>query len=299
MNKLKVSRRVQILHMLVEGNSMRSTARVVGVSINTVVKLMVAAGEACGRFHNEHVKGITAKTIQCDEIWSFCYAKQKNLFTAKAAPKGAGDVWTWTALDADSKLIISYLVGGRDAGYAQEFMHDVRARLANRVQLTTDGHAPYLEATKAAFDDEVDYAQLVKVYGAGSAYRGHFSPPACKGVKKQTLIGDPAWRNISTSHVERANLTIRMSMRRFTRLTNGFSKKLAHHIYMLSLFFLYYNFCRKHISLKTTPAVAAGLAPVPYDLEWIVGLIDANELPPKFRGPNNKSLTIQEQTVRS
>ena len=255
---------------------MRSISRVVGVSINTVSKLLVDAGEACAAYHNEHVRGVKASRIQCDEIWSFCYAKQKNVKKAKAAPEGAGDVWTWTALEADSKLIVSYLVGGRDSEYANEFMQDVASRLANRVQLTTDGHKAYLEAVEGAFGCDVDYAQLVKLYGeAPDSAKGRYSTSECVGTRRQWVEGNPDAKHVSTSYVERQNLTMRMSMRRFTRLTNAFSKKLENHIHMLALYFLHYNFCRIHKSLRVSPAMAAGLTDTLYDMEWIVGLIDA------------------------
>ena len=276
MNKLPLHKRVQILSMLVEGMSMRSISRVVGVSINTVSKLLVDAGEACATYHDEHVRGVKASRIQCDEIWSFCYAKQKNVKKAKAAPEGAGDVWTWTALEADSKLIVSYLVGGRDSEYANEFMQDVASRLANRVQLTTDGHKAYLEAVEGAFGCDVDYAQLVKLYGeAPESAKGRYSPSECVGTRRQRVEGNPDAQHVSTSYVERQNLTMRMSMRRFTRLTNAFSKKLENHIQMLALYFLHYNFCRTHKSFRVSPAVAAGLTDTLHDMEWIVGLIDA------------------------
>ena len=276
MNKLPLHKRTQILHMMVEGSSMRSISRVVGVSINTVTKLLVQAGEACAAYHEDHVLNVKASRIQCDEIWSFCYAKKKNVKTAKAAPEGAGDVWTWTALDADSKLIVSYLVGGRDSEYAMEFMDDVAKRLANRVQMTTDGHRAYLEAIEGAFGCDVDYAQLIKMYGAApESAKGRYSPAECTGIRKRKVEGEPDYDHVSTSYVERQNLTMRMSMRRFTRLTNAFSKKIDNHIHMLSLYFVHYNFCRIHKSLKVSPAMAAGISDTLHDIEWIVSLIDA------------------------
>ena len=264
---------------------MRSISRVADVSINTVTKLLEDAGEACAAFHAETVKNVPAKRVQCDEIWSFCYAKAKNVATATAAPEDAGDVWTWTALDADSKLIVSWLVGGRDAGYATEFMQDVADRLANRVQLTTDGHRAYLEAAEAAFGSDVDYAQLVKLYGAGPTNPGRYSPAECVGIRKVRVEGKPDPNHVSTSYVERQNLTMRMSMRRFTRLTNAFSKKAQNHTHALALYFVHYNFVRIHKTLRCTPAMAAGVATRLWSMEDVIALIDAREAPAKKRGP--------------
>jgi IS1 family transposase len=286
MNKLPLHKRVQILSMMVEGSSMRSISRVVGVSINTVTKMLVDAGKACGAYHDTTVRGVKAARVQCDEIWTFCYAKQKNVARAKAAPVDAGDVWTWTAIDADSKLIVSYLVGGRDSEYANEFMDDVASRLANRVQLTTDGHKAYLEAVDDAFAGEVDFAQLVKIYGAApDSAKGRYSPAECTGTRKRRVAGNPDVDAVSTSYVERQNLTMRMSMRRFTRLTNAFSKKIDNHIHMLSLYFVYYNFCRQHKSLGgISPAMEAGLSDTLHDFEWIVELMDTRAPKPGPRG---------------
>jgi len=291
MNKLPLHKRVQVLSMLVEGSSMRSISRVVDVSINTVSKLLVQAGQTCAEYHDEHVRNVKAQRIQCDEIWSFCYAKEKNVKHAKAAPDGAGDVWTWTALDADSKMIVSYLVGGRDSEYAMEFMDDVASRLANRVQMTTDGHKAYLEAVEGAFGGDVDYAQLVKMYGAApESMKGRYSPAECIGIRKRRIEGRPVKADVSTSYVERQNLTMRMSMRRFTRLTNAFSKKVDNHCHALSLYFLHYNFCRQHKSLGgISPAMAAGVSDTLHDMGWIVGLIDARAPKPGRRGPYKKT----------
>ena len=276
MNKLPIHKRVQILSMMVEGSSMRSISRVVGCSINTVTKILVEAGEACAAYHNETVRNVSSKRIQCDEIWSFCYSKDKNVKSAKAAPDGAGDVWTWTAIDADSKLIVSYLVGGRDADCGKEFMNDVASRLANRVQMTTDGLRTYLDAIEGAFGLDIDYAQLVKSYGtAPESKKGRYSPAECTGISKRTVVGEPEDKHINTSYVERQNLTMRMSMRRFTRLTNAFSKKIDNHVHMLSLYFVFYNFCRIHKTLKVSPAMATGVSETLHDMEWIVSLIDA------------------------
>lgn len=288
MNKLPLAKRVQILAMLCEGSSMRSISRVADVSINTVAKLLAEAGEACLALHEEMVRNVKASRIQCDEIWSFCYAKEKNVATAKAAPAGSGDVWTWTALDADTKLIISYFVGDRSSESAIILMDDLRDRLSNRVQLTTDGHRAYLEAVEGAFGADVDYAQLVKLYGPTIAAPGRYSPAECIGAKKQRVEGNPDIEHVSTSYVERQNLTMRMSMRRFTRLTNAFSKKLDNHIHALALYFAFYNFCRIHKSLRVTPAMAAGITDHLWSLEDIVAKIDAMTPAPKPRGPYKK-----------
>lgn len=243
MKKLPTEKRAQILHMLCEGSSIRFVARIIGASKNTVSKLLIAAGQVCMAYHDEHVREVRASRIQCDEIWSFTYAKQKNVAKAKAAPEGAGDTWTWTALDADSKLIVSYLVGGRDAEYAMVLMDDLRDRLANRVQLTTDGHRAYLEAVEGAFGADVDYAQLVKIYGnAPETAKGRYSPAECTGIKKRRIEGNPAIEDVSTSYIERSNLTMRRHMRRFTRLTNAFSKKVENHAHAVALHMMYYNF---------------------------------------------------------
>ena len=284
MRKISTAKRVQILEMLVEGMSMRGASRVAKVSINTVTKLMVEAGEACAAYHDETVRNVTAERVQCDEIWAFCYAKDKNVARAKSAPRGAGDVWTWTALDSDSKLILSYEVGDRSGATAIEFMDDLRSRLANRVQLTTDGHKAYLEAVEGAFGGDVDYAQLIKLYGEPTGQKGHerkYSPSECTGTRKRLVEGNPDPRAVSTSYIERNNLTMRMGMRRFTRLTNAFSKKLGNHLLMLSLYFVHYNFCRQHKSLGgVSPAMAAGVSKTLRDMEWIVSLIDARAVKP-------------------
>jgi len=280
-----------ILNMLVEGMSMRSISRTVGVSINTVTKLLVEAGEACAAYHDETVRDVKANHVQCDEIWSFCYAKEKNVKAAKAAPDGAGDVWTWTAIERDSKMILAYEVGDRSAQTAIEFMDDLRARLATRVQLTTDGHRAYLEAVEGAFGGDVDFAQLVKLYGESAEGKRHekkYSPAECTGTKKQIVSGYPVKKMVSTSHVERQNLTMRMGMRRFTRLTNGFSKKLENHLHMLSLYFVHYNFVRVHKSLRMTPAMAAGGTKELRDMEWLANLIDEAAPKPGPRGPYRK-----------
>ena len=292
MNKLNRQQRKTILNLLVEGSSMRSISRAAGVSINTVTKLLVDAGLACAEYHDKAIHNVKSKRVQCDEIWSFCYPKKKNVDYAVSAPDGAGDVWTWTALDSDIKLIISYLVGGRDSEYALEFMDDVRARLADRVQLTTDGHRAYLEAVEGAFGEDVDYAQLVKLYGnAPKDEQIRYSPATCIGARRKKVNGQPDIESVSTSHVERHNLTMCMSMRRFTRLTNAFSKKIDNHIHALSLYFVYYNFCRIHKSLKVTPAMEAGLTDKLHDIGFIVDLIDAREPKNRKRGPYKKRIS--------
>lgn len=276
MNKLPISKRAQILAMLCEGSSMRSISRVCDVSINTVAKILEDAGKVCMGFHDEAVRNVKSKRVQMDEIWSFTYAKAKNVATAKAAPQGAGDTWTWTAIDADSKLIIQWYVGDRSGETAKFFVDGVAERLATRVQLTTDGLKSYLEAVEGAFGADVDFAQLVKLYGASpESAKGRYSPAECTGIIKTPIEGKPDDKHISTSFVERQNLTMRMSMRRFTRLTNGFSKKLESHIYAISLYFVFYNFCRIHKTLKVTPAMAAGLTDKLMGLEDVVEMIDA------------------------
>jgi IS1 family transposase len=278
MNRLPTKTRVQILSMLCEGSSMRSISRVADVSINTVSKLLVDAGLACAAFHNERVRGVVAKRIQCDEIWAFTHCKQKHVATAKAPPPGAGDTWTWTGICADSKLIVSWLVGGRDSGYAIEFMDDLRSRLANRVQLTTDGHKSYLEAVEGAFGADIDYAQLVKLYGAApDSMKGRYSPAECIGIRKDRIEGNPDPKHVSTSYVERQNLTMRMSMRRFTRLTNAHSKKIKNHCHALAVYFTWYNWARINSALRMSPAMAAGLTERPLDWPDLIQIIDAYE----------------------
>ena len=264
---------------------MRSISRIADVSINTVTKLLEDAGAACIAHHDHAVRNVQAKRVQCDEIWAFCYAKAKNVPMAKSAPEEAGDVWTWTALDADSKLIVSYLIGGRDAGYAHEFMQDVAGRLTGRVQLTTDGHKAYLDAVEGAFGAAVDYAMLIKLYGATpDGTTGRYSPAECTGAVKRRVEGKPDPKHINTSYVERQNLTMRMSMRRFTRLTNAFSKKAENHAHALAIYFTFYNFVRIHKSLRVSPAMAAGISDRLWSMEDVVALVDASQAAPKARG---------------
>ena len=286
MNKMTKEQRTQILHLLCEGSSVRAVSRISGSAKNAILKLMADAGKACAAYHDEHVVNLKSKRVQVDEVWSFVYAKQKNVEGAKAAPDGAGDAWTWTALDADSKLLVSYFVGDRDGECAQWFMDSVASRLATRVQLTSDGHKAYLEAVEGAFGANVDYAQLVKMYGATSeSAKGRYSPAECTGIKKTVIEGKPDPKHISTSYVERSNLTVRMHNRRFTRLTNGFSKKLENHAYSVALFVMYYNFCKIHKTLRVTPAMQAGVSDRLWDVVDIVKLVEEAEPKPGKRGP--------------
>lgn len=287
MNKLPLARRVQILSMLVEGMSMRSISRVADVSINTVTKLLVDAGETCLAMHDELVRNVPSARVQCDEIWSFNYAKAKNVAIAKAAPAGAGDVWTWTALDADTKLMVSYFVGDRSGESALILADDLRARLSSeRVQITTDGHNAYRRAIEEAFGADSEYATIEKIYKTDpKAARGRYSPPVCTGIKTKVVDGSPDAAHISTSFVERPNLSIRMQNRRFTRLTNTFSKKLDNHIHALALYFVFYNFVRIHKTLKMTPAMAAGVTDCLWSLEDIAERIEARRPQPGKRGP--------------
>jgi IS1 family transposase len=289
MNKLTIEERAKILHLLCEGMSIRAITRLTGASKNTVSKLLVDAGKACATYHDANVRNVKAARVQVDEIWSFTYAKQKNVPSAKDAPEGAGDTWTWTAIDADSKMILSYLVGGRDSEYAMEFMDDLASRLAHRVQLTSDGHKAYLEAVEGAFGCDVDYAQLVKMYGPTITAPGRYSPAECTGIRKRTVEGRPDDNHVSTSYVERQNLTMRMHMRRFTRLTNAFSKKVENHAHAVALHMMYYNFVRIHKTLRVTPAMAAGVSDRLWDITDIALLVEAAEAKPGKRGPYKKN----------
>ena len=276
MNKLSNERRSQIVAALVEGNSIRATARMAAVSKNTVIKLLCELGASCEAFHNEHARGIDSKRVQCDEIWSFCYAKERNLPKRLKGRRGFGDVWTWVALDADSKFAVSWLLGDRDAKTANAFMEDVAERLRHRVQLTSDGLNAYLEAVEGAFGADVDYAMLVKLYGETPESEKRYSPPQCTGCRRTAVTGNPDPKHVSTSFVERQNLTMRMGMRRFTRLTNGFSKKFENLRAAVALHFVYYNFARVHQTLRMTPAMAAGVADHLWEIRDIVALLDSN-----------------------
>jgi IS1 family transposase len=275
MNKLPIEKRVQIITLLVEGNSLRSCSRIADVSINTVTKLLIDVGQACQEFHHEAVKGVAAKRVQCDEIWSFVYAKEKN---KPHNMEGVGDAWTLVGIDSDTKLVISWLVGNRDIESATFFMKDLADRVKGKMQLTTDGLKAYLNAVDAAFptDDDIDFAQLVKIYGpaGGSDNERRYSPAECTGAEKKVIYGQPDPKFISTSHIERQNLTMRMHMRRFTRLTNGFSKKIENHGYAIALHFVYYNFAKIHKTLRVTPAMQAGLTKKVMSIQDIVSLTE-------------------------
>ena len=273
MNKLNTAKRAAILSAMVEGNSLRATTRMTGCSINTVTKLLVDAGTACEKYQNAIMNKLTCERIQCDEIWAFCYAKQKNVPEDKIGVKGYGDVWTWVAIDADTKLVPSWVMGLRDIEHANEFMMDLAPRLANRIQLTTDGLHLYGEAVGMGFDGIVDYARIVKTYGTMPGAPGRYSPGICTGASKRPVVGNPDPAHISTSFVERQNLTMRMGMRRFTRLTNGFSKKLENLGHSIALHFMHYNFVRRHASLRMSPAMAAGVATKLWSIEDVVDLI--------------------------
>lgn len=272
MNRLSTQDRTRIVAALVEGNSIRATCRMTGTAKGTVLKLLAELGTACAAYHHAHVRDVQSKRIQCDEIWSFVGAKQKNVSEEKMN-QGCGDVWTWTAIDADSKLIVSYLVGQRGAEWAYSFMEDVASRIASRVQITTDGHRAYVDAIEGVFGMDCDYAMLIKLYGTPSTVDTRYSPGECIGVEKKVWTGNPDPRHISTSFVERQNLTMRMSMRRFTRLTNAFSKKIENHEAAIALHFMHYNFCRVHKTLRVTPAMEAGLSGHIWTVEELVNLL--------------------------
>jgi IS1 family transposase len=259
MNKLSTERRAQILGMMVEGNSIRTIVRMTGASKNTVVKLLEDAGEAFSAYQDRAFRNLSCKRLQLDEIWAFCYAKQRNVPFAKSAPEEAGDLWTWVALDADTKLVPSWRVGDRSGATAIEFVCDLSKRLANRVQVTSDGHRAYLEAVEAGFGADVDYAQLIKLYGEVPHPAGRYSPAEIQATKTFCCTGNPDPKHVSTSYVERQNLTMRMSIRRFTRLSNGFSKKAENHAHSVAIHFMNYNFVRIHQSLRITPAMAASV----------------------------------------
>ena len=295
MNRLDTKTRTLILRCLVEGMSVRATARTADVHKNTVNKLLIDAGKACADYQDAVLHDLPCRRIQVDEIWSFIYAKEKNVPRAKAAPAEAGDVWTWTAICADTRLVPSWRVGDRSGMTAMEFMDDLRPRLANRVQLTSDGHKAYLEAVEGAFGGDVDYAQLIKIYGGADTGEGaerKYSPSECTGIRKRRIEGRPDPAHVSTSYAERQNLTMRMSIRRFTRLTNAFSKKIENHAHSVALHFMHYNFCRQHKSLKgISPAMPAGVTDRLWDVEDIVRLVEAATPKPGPRGPYKKRIS--------
>jgi len=272
MNYLSNDKRVQVVSALVEGNSLRSIVRMTGVALNTVTKLLVDMSCACAAYHHHHVRNVRVRRLQCDEIWQFIGAKKKNV-TPEQEQKGWGDSWTWTAIDADTKLCVTYYVGNRDRFAAYNFMCDCANRIVGRPQITTDAYRPYLQAIEDAFGTDVDYAQLHKIYGASTPDESRYSPATCIGCDMKTVMGDPDPKHVSTSFVERQNLTMRMSMRRFTRLTNGFSKKLENHGHMIALYFMHYNFCRIHKTLRVTPAMEAGLSDHVWTLAELVDLL--------------------------
>lgn len=279
MNRLSTEKRAQIIGCLVEGSSIRATVRMTGAAKNTITKLLVDLGEACAAYQDRVLRDLPCTTVQCDEIWSYCYAKQKNVPEQHKGTFGYGEVWTWTAMCADTKLVPSWLVGERTMYDAVYFLRDLSDRLPNRIQLTTDGHATYLPGVKAGFRKrEIDYAMLKKIYGPEPEGERRYSPPVCLGAKPETILGNPDPAKISTSYVERQNLTMRMGMRRFTRLTNGFSRKVENLAHAVSLHFMHYNFARPHTALKNpyprTPAMAAGVADHVWTLEEIAALLD-------------------------
>ena len=278
MNKLDRQTRAQILHLLCEGQSIRAVTRLTGCSKNTVAKLLVEAGHACAAYQDKALRNLSCRRVQMDEIWSFVYAKNDNVRKAKSAPPEAGDVWTWTAICADTKLLVSWYLGARDTDAAMAFVGDLESRLANRIQLTSDGHRPYLTAVDSVFGGDVDYAMLVKIYGADPQAETRYSPAKCIGAEKHPKIGNPVRKHISTSYAERSNLTMRMHMRRFTRLTNAFSKKLENHAAAIALHTMYYNFVRIHQTLRVTPAMAAGVTDKLWEVSDIVAMLEQWEL---------------------
>jgi IS1 family transposase len=274
MNRLPTEKRVQILSMMVEGMLIRSISRLTGASKNTIVKLLATAGAAFSDYQDRTLRELTCKRLQLDEIWSFVYAKAKNVRTARSAPEIAGDVWTWTAIDADTKLIASWMIGDRSGDTAKVFVAGLASRLANRVQITTDGHGAYLQAIDDAFGIDVDYAVLEKVYATPTEAQKRYSPQVCVGAKRKEITGRPEQEHISTSFVERQNLNIRMGNRRFTRLTNAFSKKVENHVYALATYFMHYNFVRIHQTTRVTPAMAAGVSKTLMSVADMVRIVD-------------------------
>jgi IS1 family transposase len=275
MNRLSTSERVQVIKCLCEGMSIRGTVRLTGVAKNTIVKLLADMGDACAEFHDRSVRGLRVRRLQCDEIWSFVGAKARNV-SVEQKKQGWGDIWTWTAIDADTKLCVSYLVGARTPGWATDFMLVCSDRIIGRPQITTDAHKPYLKAVEEAFGGDAYYAMLHKIYGASKDPETRYSPAKCIGSDMKTISGTPDPAHVNTSYVERQNLTMMMSMRRFTRLTNAFSKKIENHTAAISLYFMYYNFCRVHQTLRVTPAMEAKLSDHVWSVEALVGLLKSN-----------------------
>jgi len=272
MNKLNRTKQAQVIAALVEGNSINSTVRMTGVHKTTILKLLARIGIACADYQDRTLRNLQCTRLQCDEIWQFVYSKAKNVPEEKRGTFGYGDVWTWVAIDADSKLIVSWTLGNRDAMTAKILIDDLASRLAHRVQLTTDGLKAYLEAVEGAFGCAIDYAMLVKIYGA-SQDEVRYSPAECIGAERKIITGNPDGAHISTSYIERQNLTMRMTMRRFTRLTNGFSKKVDNHAYAVALYTMYFNFCRVHATLRVTPAMEAGLTDHVWTIEEMLSKI--------------------------
>jgi IS1 family transposase len=272
MNCLDTKTRARVVNCLIEGCSIRATVRLTGAAKNTVAKLLAEIGCACAAYHNRSVRGLKVRRLQCDEIWSFVGAKAKNV-SAEKKQEGWGDAWTWIGIDADTKLVVSYLVGGRGAGWAKDFMEDCARRINNRVQITTDGHKGYLEAVENAFGADIDYAMLQKIYGAPADNETRYSPATCIGCDMKVVSGDPDPKHVSTSYVERQNLTLRMQSRRFTRLTNAFSKKIDNHRHSIALHYMHYNFCRIHQTLRCTPAMEAGITDHVWTLEELIALL--------------------------
>ena len=277
MNKLPSEKRAQVLQMMAEGIALRAITRLTGISRTTLQKLLEDAGKAFSDYQDRTLVNLPCKRVQVDEAWSFCYAKQKNVARAKAAPDGAGDIWTWVGLDAETKLVASFYVGGRDSEAAMIFIDDLARRLANRVQLTSDAHKPYLQAIEGAFGGDIDYAVLIKIYGAAPEGQRRYSPAVCTGARKHSIEGNPDPKHVSTSFVERSNLSIRMGNRRMTRLTNAFSKKADNHAHMMSIYFMHYNFVRIHQTLKITPAMAAGVTTQLWEMSDMVNVLDSWE----------------------
>ena len=291
MNRLSIQKRAQILHLLSEGNSLRSTSRLADCSLNTVTKLLIDAGAVCKDFQDHSLRNLECRRIQLDELWSFIWCKERNVPELEKGQIGRGDVWTWTAICADSKLLVTWLIGGRDAGYAMEFVDDVAQRLTHRVQVTSDAHGPYLTAVDTAFGGQVDYSQLVKLYGQAPEGRRRYSPPVIVGTKRRRLIGKPDPAHVSTSFAERANLSVRMMNRRYTRLTNAFSKKLENHECAFALTTMAYNFCRIHKTLRVTPAMEAGVSDHVWAYEEIVEIVEGYTPKPGKRGPYQKRIS--------